>query len=271
LLAAAHKELELRRRDFAISLVFTAAMQSVRAQGCAKPRRVAIVVPAGPVAQISDTLPLYQPFFEELRRLGDIEGQNLAVEWYSGEGRPERLAALAREVVGRNPDAIIAISNPVAAAVRAATTTIPIVWIGVEAIQTGRAPSLAHPGGNATGVTINAGEEIEGKRLQILKEAASSASKVALLDMRAYWEVDAPPLREPSRQLQISLIGMLLQEANPSEIQRVLAEIPQERPDAMIVSARPELIAYRKLIVELVEKSRLPAIYPWRDYMVGAA
>ena len=88
-----------------------------------------------------------------------------------------------------------------------------------------------------------------------------------MLDMRAYWEEDVQPLREPSRQLQITPIGMLLQEATPSEVQRVFAEIPQERPDAIIVSARPEFIASRKLIVQLVEKSRLPAIYPWRGYM----
>jgi hypothetical protein len=154
LLAAAHKELEMRRRDFAISLVFTAAMHRCGRRGARSRAALRSSSPPGPIAHMSETLPLYQPFFEELRRLGDIEGQNFAVEWYSGEGRPERLAALAREVVDRNPDAIIAISNPVAAEVRAATSIIPIVCIGVEAIQTGLAPSLARPGGNATGITI---------------------------------------------------------------------------------------------------------------------
>ena len=250
----------MRRRDFAIGLLLAAAIDTVRAQQPAKQHQIAVVVPAGSVA-------VEQPFFAELERLGDIGGRNLTVERYSGEGRPEGFTDLARQVVERNPDAIIAVSNPIALAVRAATSIIPIVFIGVEPIRTGLVPSLAHPGGNITGVTIDAGEEIEGKRLQILKEAVPSASRVALLDMRAYWEEDVQPLREPSRQLQITPIGMLLQEATPSEVQRVFAEIPQERPDAIIVSARPEFIASRKLIVQLVEKSRLPAIYPWRGYM----
>jgi putative tryptophan/tyrosine transport system substrate-binding protein len=250
----------MRRRDFTTGLLLAAAIRTGWAQQLAKQRRIAIVVPAGSVA-------VERPFLEELEQLGDIEGRNLAVERYSGDGRPEGFANLARQVVARNPDAIIAISNPIALAVRAASSTIPIIFIGAEAIRTGLALSLARPGGNITGVTIDAGEEIEGKRLQILKEAVPSASRVALLDMRAYWEWDIEPLREPSRQLQITPIGMLLQEAIPSEVQRVFAEIPQERPDAIIVSARPEFIASRKLIVQLVEKSRLPAIYPWRGYM----
>ncbi len=96
---------------------------------------------------ISETGPrAYQEFFGELRRLGEIEGINLTVERYSGEGRPEGLADLAREVVNRNPDVIGAVTNPVALAVRAATDTLPIVWTGVEPIRIGLATSLARPG-----------------------------------------------------------------------------------------------------------------------------
>jgi len=100
----------MRRRDFAMGLLLAAATQSVWAQERAKQHRIAIVIPAGPVAVISatssDTLTrrFYQPFFEELRRLGDVEGQNLIVERYSGEGRPGGFADLAREVAGRNRD-----------------------------------------------------------------------------------------------------------------------------------------------------------------------
>jgi len=112
---------------------------------------------------MSDTgLRNWRAFFEELRRLGDVEGQNLIVERYSGEGRPERYDDLAREVVGHNPDVIVAITNPIALAVRAATATIPIVWIGVEPIRLGFAASLAHPGGNITGVSVQVDAEIWG-------------------------------------------------------------------------------------------------------------
>jgi hypothetical protein len=99
----------MRRRDFAVGVLLAAAMLSTRAEEPAKQRRMAIVIPAGPVAIISETSSdtlsrrLYQPFYEELRRLGDIEGRNLAVERYSGQGRREGYPDLARDIVNRNP------------------------------------------------------------------------------------------------------------------------------------------------------------------------
>src|SRR5262249_52864694 len=154
------------------------------AQEPAKQRRIAIVIPAGPVARIHDRLSRYwQPFWEELRRLGDAEGQNLIVEGYSGEGRPTDYPDLAREVTGRDPDVIVAITGPVALAVRAATGTIPIVWIGVDPIAGGLVTSLAHPGGNVTGVSLF-DYETYAKRLQIFKDAVPAASRVAFLAPR---------------------------------------------------------------------------------------
>ena len=258
----------MRRRDFTIGLLLAVVTRSVRAQEPAK-HRIAVIA-AGPVTRIHDPgIPLFRAFLEELRRLGDVEGQNLTVEGYSGGGRPEGFADLAREVVGRNPDVIVASTNPVALAVRAATGTIPIVWIGAEPIRYGLATSLARPGGNLTGVTIDAGIEVFGKYLQILKEAVPSASKVAFLGMRTpYYEQQfQQPVREISQRLEISLIDMLVQESTPSEIERVFAEIAQDRPDAIIVSAMGNLAAHRRLIVELVEKSRLPALYLSREYV----
>jgi putative ABC transport system substrate-binding protein len=255
----------VNRRDFAIGLLLAAATQTVRAQERAKQHRIAIVIPAGPVAHIDDPgSRFWRAFFEELRRLGDVEGQTLTAERYSGEGRPERYADLAREVVDRSPDVIVASTDAVAQAARAANGTIPIVWIGGDPISAGLATSLARPGGNVTGVTVDAGMEIWGKRLQILKEVVPSASKVAFLAMRGQWEGPyGQQLREAGRGLKISLIGMPLQESTPSEYQRAFAEIVHERPGAIIVSSRGSLSPYRRLIVELVEKSRLPAIYPY--------
>jgi putative tryptophan/tyrosine transport system substrate-binding protein len=225
---------------------------------------------AGPVARIHDpgVRPL-RAFFEELRRLGDIEGQNLTVDGYSHGGHPESYTDLARKVVSQTPDLIIASTDAMARAVRAATATIPIVWIGGDPVQAGLATSLARPGGNITGVTVNAGDEIWGKRLQILKEAVPSASKIAFLTTQTASPSAAAEqtLQEASRRLQISLINMRVEESTPSEIQRVFAETIPNRPDAIIVQSIGDLIAQRQLIVELVEKSRLPAIYPWRDYV----
>jgi putative ABC transport system substrate-binding protein len=258
----------MRRRDFTIGLALAAAARSGRAQERVKQHRIAIVA-TGPAARIHDPgVRAFQAFFEELARLGDVEGQNLTIEAYSGGGRPEGYADLAREVVNRNPDLIVASTDAIARAVRAATGAIPIVWIGGDPIQAGLATSLAHPGGNITGVTVYAGTEIFGKRLQILKEAVPWASKVTFLTTRTSKGLEQP-LREAGRRLQISVIDTALAEATPSEVQRVFAEIAQDRPDAIIVNSIGDLIPHRQLIVELAEKSRLPAIYPWRDYVAA--
>ena len=171
--------------------------REVYAQEKPNQHRIAIVIPSGDVSSISDKgTRAWQAFFEELRRLGDVEGQNLTVDRYSGEGRPEGYADLAREVVSRNPVVIVAANDATAQAARGETGTIPIVWIGGDPIQAGLAASLAHPGGNVTGVTVYAGVEIWGKRLQILKEATPRASKAAYLTTRISQAPEGQQLRE---------------------------------------------------------------------------
>ena len=256
----------MKRRDFTIGLLLAPTPRPARAQEGAKQHRIAVITPAGPVADISDRgVREWPAFYEELRRLGDIEGQNLTVNRYSGEGRPAGYPDLARQVVSQNPDVIVAVTDVIAQAVRATTASVPIVWIGGDPIQWGFATSLARPGSNITGVTVFAGPEIFGKRLQILKEAVPSVSKVAFLTIRTEQGLDQI-LREAGRRLEISVIDMAVQDATPSELQRVFAEIAQDRSDAVIVNSIGDLLASRELIVELVNRNRLPAIYPWREY-----
>jgi putative ABC transport system substrate-binding protein len=163
---------------------------------------------------------------------------------------------------------IVASGNALAQAVRTEMRTIPIVWIGGDPVEAGFATSLALPGGSVTGVTVDTGREIGGKRLQILKEAIPSISKVALLDLNTpnYERQFAQPLLELGRRLNISLIDMLVQESTPAEYQRVFVKVAQERPDGIYVGGTGELRGFRQLIVELVEKSRVPAIYGSREY-----
>ena len=267
----------MRRRDFTIGVLLATATLSTQAQQSAKQRRIAIVIPAGAVADISETgndplgRRLYQPFFEELRRLGEVEGQNLTIERYSGEGRREGLADLAREVVSRNPDVIVAVTNPTALAIRAATATIPIVWIGADAIRFGLVSNLARPGGNITGVS-RYDLEFYGKLLQILKEVVPSASRLGWLMPRRVWEgaygqVTQRVFQDAAKRLGVSLIPMLVRDSTESEYRRVFAEIAPAPPDAIGVSDIADLFPYRRLIVELVERSRLPAIYGYREYV----
>src|SRR5215469_4774881 len=137
----------MRRRDFTVGLLLAAAPQSLRAQELAKPHRIAIVE-VNSVGIIDDPDNRYwQAFWHQLRRLGDVEGQNLAVARYSVEGRPDRDVEVAREVVNWDPDVIVAVTNHIAQAVHAANETTPIVLFGGSLIADGIAGSLAHPGG----------------------------------------------------------------------------------------------------------------------------
>ena len=136
----------------------------------------------------------------------------------------------------------------------------------MEPTQLGLAESLARPAGNITGVSVQVDAEIWGKRLQILKQAVPSVSKVAFPTMFMPADYIAQ-IRETGQPLQISLIVMQLQQSAPSEYQRVFADIAREQSDGILFSDNGDLLPFRQLIVELVEKSRLPAMYPYRDYV----
>ena len=139
----------MRRRDFVTALGSAATWPlAARAQQPAKMKRIAYVHSAGNVSRISaNGEPFYRAFFEELSRLGYVEGQNLKVERYSGEGQPERYAELARDVVNTHPDLILAVAARLSQDFKMATTTIPIVTVIGDPIAMGLVASIARPGG----------------------------------------------------------------------------------------------------------------------------
>jgi len=262
----------VRRREFITLLGGAAAAWPVaaRTQQAATQHRIAIFHPAIPTTLITETGggSAWRAFFAELRRLGYIEGENLIIERYSAEGHHERYADLAREIVTSNPDLIVTGTNPVVIVFKAATSTIPVVAFMLDPLKAGLVTSLARPGGNITGITLDAGIEIWGKRLEMLKEAIPSTARAAFLGMREGWEGSSGQvLRDAGSQLGISLVFMLPQNGTPSEIERVFAAMEQQRPDAVLVSGEGDLYAHRQLIVELAEKNRLPAMCPYRDYV----
>ena len=168
----------------------------------------------------------------------------------------------------RNPKVIVTGTNPVVAAFTAATSTIPIVAFMLDPLKAGLLTSLSRPGGNLSGITLDAGVEIWGKRLEMLKEAIPSTARVAFLGMREGWEGSSGQvLRDAGGRLGISLDFMLPQKGTPSEIERVFTAMDQQRPDAVLVSGEGDLYAHRQLIAELAEKKRLPTMCPYRDYV----
>jgi putative tryptophan/tyrosine transport system substrate-binding protein len=261
----------MRRRDFlgVLSGAAVAFPFGAHAQQAQKQHRIAFVHSGIPADLLTETAgPFWvRRFYQTLRQLGDTEAGNLVVERYSAEGRSERFAALAAAVVSRNPDVIVANSNSLVKTFTMATASIPIVSITADPIAGGLVTSLAHPGGNLTGVSIDAGFEIVSKRLQILKEAVPRATKVAYLLSNAGDERMMSSYREAGQQLGMALTNNVLAEVNDAQLRRAFAGMAQQQFDAALVDEGGSFLALRALIVELAEKHRLPMVYPYRDYV----
>jgi putative tryptophan/tyrosine transport system substrate-binding protein len=262
----------MRRREF-IGLVGSAAAAwplAARAQQPARMQRIAFVHPFAKVSEMNVNNQTYQrAFFEELIRLGYIEGQNLGLERYSGEGQSERYAELVRNVVNTHPDVIVTLGARLSLDFKMATTTIPIVTIMFDPVAQGLVTSIARPGGNITGVTIAGGFEIIGKRLGLLVEAVPKLSSVGYLASRPYWEdIRGAAAREAAKRAGISLKAALLESAfNEAEYRRVFTSMEHDRADALMVSEEVEQITNRATIVELAAKGRIPTIYANREFV----
>jgi putative ABC transport system substrate-binding protein len=138
----------------------------------------------------------------------------------------------------------------------------------LDPLEAGLVTSLSRPGGNLTGITLDAGIEIWGKRLEILKEAVPDASKAAFLGMREGWEGSSGQfLRDAGTRLGISLISLLPQQGIASEIERLFAEMKEQGTDAVLVTGEGDLYAHRHLIVHLAGESRMAVMCPYRDYV----
>ena len=209
---------------------------------------------------------LVQAFREGLRRLGYVEGQNLVIKYVWAEGQQERYAVLARELVSLKPDVILAAGTPGTLAAKQATQSIPIVTaLAGEPVAAGLVSSLAKPGGNVTGLSTLA-PELEGKRLELFKEAVPKLSRVvALLNPANPFTTIAWKATQPAAEA----LGVKLQPVearSPNDLDRALATIKAARPDGLIVLPDRLLLAYRESIVQFTTKNRLPGMFPFRDF-----
>jgi putative ABC transport system substrate-binding protein len=261
----------MRRRTFIAGLLVAAAAGRAQAQRTARVYRIARIYGAQPVAEAIKASKTQGSiawfFFEELRRLGFVEGQNLVYERYSVEGRTDEFSELVRDVVRSNPDLIYADGTFMVLALKAATTTIPIVSSSIsDPVAVGIAASIARPGGNITGV-IGTGPEFMGKYVELLREAVPGLSTVGYLASRKVWELpEGVAVQEAARRVQISLIGPPLDyPLEAAEYRGVIAAMAQAGAQALIVQAQPQNFQSLRLIIELAEKGRLPAIYPYLD------
>ena len=259
----------MKRRDFIASLVAAAATQVSVAEEPTKTYRVAIVNPATPAAQLVETASIsLRALLGELRRLGYVEGRNLIIGRYSAEGRIERYPEVCLEVVRRNPDVVIAYANSLVRKCAEATSTIPILASMTDPVGEGLVASLARPGGNISGIVTDAGIEVMGKYLEILRELVPSASKFAYLGPAFRWEIERPTLLEAAQRIGVSLVGVPVDSPfRDPELRQAFAILAQEQVGALMVGYAAQFAPSARLIVELAAKNRLPAIYPYKWYM----
>jgi ABC-type uncharacterized transport system substrate-binding protein len=205
-----------------------------------------------------------------LRELGHIEGQNIATEYLYAEGKPDRYPELAAELVRRKVDIIVVAGGSAPArAAKNATKTIPIVMVGagVDPVDAGLVESLAHPGGNVTGVTALA-VELGDKRLELLKEAVPKLARVAVL----YNPTTASAVIELKNVVPVAAraLGLTVQAwevRGADDLDSALVAMGKEHPDGLYVTSSPVFSASRKRIAGFVLKSRLPSVHITRDFV----
>jgi putative ABC transport system substrate-binding protein len=204
-----------------------------------------------------------------LRELGYVEGQNIILEPRMAEGVHERLAKLAAELVQLKVDVIVAAATPASRAAKAATSTIPIVFVAVgDPVMVGLVASLARPGGNVTGLSLLT-SDVSGKRLSLLMETVRKKSRVGIL-MNPDNPISAVFLEETklaARQLQTEL--QPLHARNPGEIGRAFVDVAEKQIDAIIVFDDPVLWSHRAQIVSLTTAGKIPAMYGYREFVDG--
>jgi putative ABC transport system substrate-binding protein len=201
--------------------------------------------------------------WQGLRELGWIEGQNFVVERRYSEGRNDRHPAHAAELVRLQPDLIITVGTPATLAAKAATTTIPIVFLVVgDPVGSGLVSSLAQPGGNITG-TGNAGPQLLGKHLELLKEAVPSLSRVGILINPAFHVASRPVVEAAARGLGLTLIYVEVR--TPEDIDGAFAEISREKLGTVLILPQPLAFAHRARLAQLALAHRVVTMVGWRE------
>jgi putative ABC transport system substrate-binding protein len=245
----------MRRREF-ISVLGGAAAAwplAARAQQVGRTYRLGIIHNQGPQS------PQFPPLYDELRRLGFVEGQNLIVDSRGYAARTEQFPAVASELVKAHVDAILAGGAAAARAAQAATRTIPILTLTDDMVGQGLVASLARPGGNTTGISILA-TELDGKRQEILMEMVPAARRVAVLaDANTAAPQNMRALQEAAAARGVELAVRLIE--RPERIVPEIEEVRRAGAEALNVLASPILYARRLDIFERTAALHLPAMY----------
>ena len=240
-------------RSAASALLCCVLPLAARAQKAAKPYRLGILG--------NQDNPPWEGFRQGLRDLGYIDGRNIRFEWRWSQGFPDRLPALARELVALKPDVIVVSGSQAALAAQDATKTIPIVMaISQHPEKLGLVESLARPGGNVTGLSTIA-PQLMAKKLELLREVAPQVSRVAVL-----WNPASPSEHLQIRDLMVaaSAAGVEIQSIEvrkPDELPAAFAVVASNRAQALLVVGNPVTFKGRQLIADFGRRNRLPSVF----------
>jgi putative tryptophan/tyrosine transport system substrate-binding protein len=253
-----------RRICVLICLLLTAFLPA--ASGAQQPTKVLrIGVLTGGSASASSGR--HDAFRQGLREFGYVEGKNIIVEWRNADGKIVNLPGLAAELVRLKVDVIVTAGPQVTGVAKEATSTIPIVMaFDNDPVGSGHVASLARPGENITGLSTLS-PELSGKQLEILKEVAAGLSRVGVLGTSTQ-----PGYAQVAKEIEISAaaIGVKLQNLDiltPNDIEAAFRNARTGRAEAVVVLASAVLAPHRIRVVDLAVKSRLPAIYPYLEYV----
>jgi putative ABC transport system substrate-binding protein len=239
--------------------------RSAAAQPAARVYRLGILAPtAAPTSSDRNTAAILIP--KALREMGYAPSRDVVLEVRYADGRLDRLADLARELVRLRMDVIVAIASASVRAAMAATSTIPIVFYGnFDPVAFGFVKSLAKPEGNVTGVLIAPAGTLAAKKLELLKEAVPGATRVAFL---APADPNIRAQVQETEQAAASLgVKLAVTEVQAGDYERAFVALAATRPEALFVGASTYFFRDRKRIVALAAKHRLPAIYEWPEHV----
>lgn len=257
------------RRTFLLAVATGALVTpfAAQAQPARKVYRVGLIFTTSPVSEMEGSEPVHpnaRAFVHRLRELGYMDGRSIVIERRSAEGKFERFGDIIADLLRLNVDVMVTVEAEMTRRAARVTKTVPIVFVTSEdPEQAGLVGNMARPGGNVTGLTT-IGQEIAGKRLQVLKEAFPAVSRIAYLGLRSNWE----GLEGRSLRVAASVVGVtvFLAEHGPTQYEQAFALIRQ-RADAVIPANNAPNVANRGLIVDFLAQNRLPAIHPYRMFV----
>lgn len=245
---------------------------SAVAQSSRKTYRVAIFTTMPPDSDFTGLVPAtpaYTAFIQGMSDLGYVVRQNLMLEHWPQQTGPGRYGEIGADLIRRRFDLIVTIDNEMVLELMRLKTEIPIVMASSSnPVQAGIVASLARPGGNITGFTSEVGPELEAKKLQLLKEAVHSATVVSYLGLKSDWEsLDGESIRAAASRMGVTLVHAETSLSSFSSYFDALALIARERPHALFVARSPASYVNRKIIADFAAEHRLPAMYPYREFV----